>query len=141
MNRIAVAGILSALLLAAQDHAAFDSVMKSADSAIKALNKLETKTGLEAVRHAERLASVYESMISFWRQRHRPDAVKYSIEGKAAALALMSAAHAGNAQEAAASLKSLGATCRGCHQTYRIKRPDGTSTFPDLWREPNQPRN
>lgn len=67
MERIAVAGILSALLLPAQEHAAFDSAIKSDNSAIKPLNKLDTKMGLKAVRHAERLASVYKWMISFWR--------------------------------------------------------------------------
>lgn len=122
-------------LLPAQDHRGFESAMKSADTSIKALNKMEAKTGPEAVRTAESLAGVYEEMIGFWRQRGKADAVKFSVDGKAAALALMEAAYAGNRPDAAGALKALGATCRGCHQAYRVKRPDGSSTFTELWRE------
>ena len=138
MKRIVVLVVTLAGLLPAQDHKGFDAAMKSADTSIKALNKMEAKTGPEAVSTAERLAGLYEEMIGFWRQRGKADAVKFSVDGKAAALALMEAAYAGNGQDAAAALKSLGATCRGCHQAYRVKRPDGTSTFPELWREPKK---
>ncbi len=138
MKRIALVLVGAALVLPAQDHSAFDAAMKSADTALKALNKLEVKTGPEAVRAAERLAGVYEEMIGFWRQRGRENAVKFSVDGKAAALSLMEAAYAGHQQEAAAALKSLGATCRGCHEAYRVKRPDGSSTFVELWREPKK---
>lgn len=135
MKRFAVVLVGVVGLLNAQDHQAFDAAMKSADTAMKAINKLEAKTGPEAVRQAERLAGMYEEMIGFWRHRGKENAVKFSIEGKAAALALMGAAYAGNQAEAAGALKALGATCRGCHQAYRVKRADGSSTFPEMWRE------
>lgn len=135
MKRFALLVVGAVGLLTGQDHQAFDAAMKSADTAMKAINKLEVKTGPEAVRHAERLAGIYEEMIGFWRHRGKENAVKFSAHGKAAALALMGAAYAGNQQEVAGALKALGATCRGCHQAYRVKRADGSSTFPELWRE------
>lgn len=119
----------SATLVLAQEYTDFTAWMKTSGTALQTLNKLESKTGSEAVSQAERLGGIYENMIGFWRQRNAPDAVKWSEEGKAAALQLASAAHAGNAEQAAAALKTLGGTCRSCHTEYRTKTPDGKYAF------------
>ncbi len=74
---------------------------------------------------AERLGGVYENLIGFWRRRNAADAVKWSAQGKAAALALANAANAGNAESAAAAFKNLGATCQSCHDAYRVKNAGG----------------
>ncbi len=114
------------LALPQQRDAQFETWMKTTGKAADALSKLEPKTGKEVVGSAERIAGVYEEMIGYWRQREAKDAVKWSEQGKAAAVQLASAAHAGDSETAAAAYKTLGGTCRPCHTQYREKLADGT---------------
>lgn len=135
MKKIVIAVLMSAAGVWAQDHAQFDAWMKSIDTTMKTLQKMEPKTGPQVVSAGERFGAIYEQMIHFWKERGLGDAVKISMDGKAAANQLATAAYAGNAQEAAAAFKAFGATCRACHTKYRVKRPDGSSTFPPLYQE------
>src|SRR5690349_594187 len=90
-----------AFVLFAQEYPEFNTWMKKyTGPANDAFKKLDKKTGPQAVRGAEIIASVYENMIPFWREHGAGDAVKWSIEGKAAAVQLASAAHAGDAAKA-----------------------------------------
>jgi hypothetical protein len=112
------AALAASLILMAQD-APFVETMKSVATACGALKKMEKKTGTDAVRKAEQVAGGYETMIAFWRQRNAADAVKLSETGKAAAVRLASAAHAGDEVKAAAAFDELTATCQGCHEKHR----------------------
>ena len=105
--------------------------MKDADKASSALRKLDIKTGGNAVESAEDLGGIYEEMIGFWRQREASRAVKWSAEGKAAAVELASAANAGDAERAEAAWKRLGTTCKSCHDMFREKLPDGRYKIKD----------
>ena len=111
--------------LMAQQDATFTAWMKSIGAANGALRKMETKTGPEAVGQAERIAGAYEEMIGFWRQRTADDAVKDSVQGKAAAVALASAANAGDADKVATALSTLGGTCKSCHAAHRESLSEG----------------
>ncbi len=122
---LALAAVSGVFLLPAQQDETLITAMKSSDRAFDALMKLENKAAPEAVGRAERLGSIYENMIGYWRQKNLPDAVKWSVEGKAAAVVLASAAHAGDAAKAEAALKTLGGTCNSCHDAYRERTPDG----------------
>lgn len=104
----------------------FTSWMKATGAANGALSRLETKTGKDATEKAEALGSIYENMIGFWRQAGAPDAVKLSIQGKAAALELAAAAHSGDAPKAAEAYAKLATTCKACHDVHRNKLADGT---------------
>jgi cytochrome c556 len=108
-----------------QEYPEFAAWMKAQDTASKALNKLEKKTGAEAVKEAEKLSVVYENMIAFWRGRNVADAVKWSEEGKAAAVILASAANSGDAEKSAAAFKTVNGTCRSCHNAHREKVGEG----------------
>ena len=99
--------------------------MKTTGTASDELKKMEQKTGEEAMRRAEKIAGVYENMIGFWRQRNMSDAVKWSEDGKAAAMQLATAAHANDAEKAKSALASLNSTCRSCHEAHREKIGDG----------------
>lgn len=117
---------------AAEQYPEFTAWMKAAGRTADALTKAENKTGPQVVRAAERLASVYDEMIGFWRQQDpddAADAVKWSEQGKAAALELANAANAGNAERAAAAWKRLDGTCTACHEAHRVQAPDGTYRF------------
>lgn len=109
----------------AQDNGPIETWMKSVDISAKVLRKLEAKTGPEAAVNAEKIGAAYDSMIGYWRQRNAADAVKLSEDGKAAAAELASAAHAGDAEKAAAAFTKVGGTCRPCHDAHREKDADG----------------
>ncbi len=128
MKTIRLALILTAasgLLLLAEEDPVFTGWMKSVGKASAALNKMETKTGTDAVEQAERIAGVYKNMIGYWRQRNAKDAVEASEAGKAAALELASAANAGNAEKVASAMSRLMGTCKACHEAHRTKSEDG----------------
>jgi cytochrome c556 len=116
--------LLFAVTLSAQDDE-FVSGMKTTKAAMDALQKMEKKTGPQAVAAGEKLGSVYENMIPFWRQRMAADAVKWSEEGKSAAVMFASAASADDGEKAAAALKTIGGTCKSCHDAHREKTPEG----------------
>ncbi len=107
--------------LLAEENTEFVTWMKTSKTSVENLQKMEQKTGEKAVRSAERLGRVYEEMIGFWRQRNVNDAVKWSQEGKATALALATAAYAGDNEKATAALQALGSNCKQCHEAHREK--------------------
>jgi len=113
-----------AFTLTAQDEM-FVNGMKSVGSASGELRKMDKKTGAGAVAAAEKIAGVYENMISFWRQRNVEDAVKWSESGKAAAVELASAANTGDDSKAAAALGTLNGTCKQCHDAHRERIAEG----------------
>jgi cytochrome c556 len=117
--------VAPAMTVVAEEYPEFVSMMKMTNQATSALSKMEHKTGPQAVRIAERLGSVYEEMIPFWRQRSAAAAVKIAEEGKAAAAELASAAFAGDADKAEAAFKTIGGTCKACHDARREKLADG----------------
>jgi cytochrome c556 len=126
MRKLPILMFVMGMTVSAEHNEEMHAWMKTTGTAMDTIRKLEKKTGPEVVASAERVGVVYENMIAFWRQRNAADAVKWSEDGKAAAVALASAANAGDADKAAASLKSLSETCRSCHTQYREKLPDGT---------------
>jgi hypothetical protein len=117
--------LVSVLALPGQENGELEAWMKATGASLGVLRKLEKKTGPEAVTQAEKIGGIYENMIGFWRQRNAEDAVKLSTEGKAAAVELASAAHADDADKAAAAFARLGGTCKGCHDAHREKTPEG----------------
>lgn len=117
---LALAAMLS---LAAQENPEFVAWMKATKASMDSFK--EAKTGPKAMASAEKLGSVYENMTGFWRQRNAADAVKISEDGKAAAAMLASAAHAEDMEKADAALKTLGGTCKACHDAHREKNAEG----------------
>ena len=126
LNRMFLLAAVAACGAFAQDEAAFQKEMKSVDQHNGVLRKLAQKTGDEAATNAEQIAKLYGSMKEFWTKRSVDDAVKWSDEGKAAAVELASAAKSGEAAKAETAFKALSGTCRSCHTAHREKLPDGT---------------
>lgn len=124
--RLTVLGLgAAAALLTAEVDTKFVGWMKTVGGANGALRKMEKKASKEAIGEAERISGVYEEMIGYWRQRNAADAVKASETGKAAAVALASAANAGDEAKATEALNTLAGTCKTCHEAHRDKTPDG----------------
>ena len=110
-----------ACAMSAQDDVAFQKWMKTIGGQMGALRKMESKTGPEAAESAAKLSAVFGDMGAFWSSRNAEDAVKLSSEGKAAADDLAAAAKAGDAEKANAAFKTIGGTCKGCHDAHREK--------------------
>jgi cytochrome c556 len=117
------------IALMAQDNGPLEEWMKTTNQSVQSLRKMEKKTGPEAVAAAEKISGVYENMIGFWRQRNADDAVKLAEDGKAAAVALASAAKAENAEDAAAAFGKVGGTCMPCHAAHRVRSPEGKNSI------------
>src|SRR5437763_1734674 len=117
--------LAAGIAVVAEENPEFVTWMKTTKTATDDLKKMEQKTGEQAMRRAERLGTVYESMIAFWRQRNAADAVKWSEEGKAAALQLATAAYAGEGEKAKAALDAVNNGCKSCHDAHREKIADG----------------
>ncbi len=117
--------LLCCAIAAAEEYPQFVAMMKMTNAATDALRKMDQKTGPQAMRAAERIGTIYEEMIPFWRQRNATAAVKLSVEGKAAAAELANAAFAGDAAKADAAFNAIMATCKSCHETRREKTSDG----------------
>jgi cytochrome c556 len=132
MNKLQVclaAMLISGAAALAVDYPEFTQWMKYHDQAASALRKMEQKTGPQAVRAAEYMATVNELMIGFFRQHGDRKTVKLAEDGKAAATALMNAASAKDAAGADAAFKTLSGTCQPCHEQYRERDADGKYHF------------
>lgn len=126
-TRAFVFGLFCCLVLAAQDEAEFPKWMKATGGAMGNLRKMESKTGDEAVANAQKVATVYEQMEGYWAKRpDAADAVKLSQDGKTAALELVAAAKANDAEKAGAAFRTVSGTCKGCHDAHREKAADGS---------------
>lgn len=119
----------SSIAVLAQEYPEFKAWMKQQDAAMLELRKLESKTGPQAVRQAERIGGAYEEMIGFFRQHGGKDAVQWSEQGKAAATRLATASYAGKADEAATAFKLIADNCSSCHKVYRTRLSDGRYAF------------
>jgi cytochrome c556 len=117
--------LAAGLAAVAEENTEFVAWMKMTKTATDDLKKMEQKTGEQAVRRAERLGTIYESMIGYWRQRNANDAVKWSEDGKAASLQLATAAYAGDAEKAKAALDTVNNGCKSCHDAHREKVAEG----------------
>lgn len=68
----------------------------------------------------EKLEATFKQVGDFWKRRGgAEDAVNFSMRGETAAAAIAKAASAGNLDEAGSQVKSLQATCGGCHMARR----------------------
>jgi hypothetical protein len=73
---------------------------------------------------AKRLAAIYVEVEAFWAKRNETG-LKSAKEGQEAANALAKAAAAGDAAGIAAASRSLGNSCRTCHDANREKVSEG----------------
>lgn len=119
-------GCLFAFGAAAQDEADLAKWMKSTQAEMGVLRKIETKTGPDAAASAEKLAVNFDQIKTFWDKRGVEDASKWSVEAKSAALELSVAAKANDAEKAGAALRTIGGTCKSCHDAHRDKGADGS---------------
>ena len=115
--------LAAASAVPAQVYTEMEAWMKSADQALAAIRETPGKTGAKMTGLGERIATVNENMVAFWRQRNAADAVNASAQGKAFALQFAIAARSEDEAGAAAAFKQLTGTCRSCHDQHRERLP------------------
>ena len=127
MKRFVFAAAAVCVGVFAQDDASYQKLMKDLGRESGVIRKADPKTGPDVAASAEKIAVVYDQSKTFWAKRgNTEDAMKWSDEGKEAALELASAAKAGDAAKAGSAFAKMGGTCKGCHDMHRDKLPDGT---------------
>ena len=113
-------------LMSAQEDAEFSKSMKTIGKNMNALKGMEMKTGPEAADSAAKIAAAYKVTEAYWTKNNVTDAAKWTQEASGFADDLAAAAKAGEQEKAAAAYKSLGGTCKGCHDAHREKVGEGS---------------
>ena len=117
--------LVSGIAVVAEEYPEFISMMKMTGQAMGALNKMEKKTGPQAARVCRTARFGLRGDDSVLAAAQCGAAVKISEEGKAAAAELASAAFAGDAEKADAAFKTIGATCKTCHDARAREMAEG----------------
>ena len=104
-----------------------DKQMKRVQPAMGAANKaIKGNDPAEARKQLEIIRQVMVDTQDFWVHHKKEDAIKSNKEtiAKIESTEKLLAAPAPDMAAAAASLKELGQTCRGCHDSYRARDAD-----------------
>jgi cytochrome c556 len=110
----------------ALDEKQFQKLMKQVGKVSKDFKtNFEGKNGAALERDAATAAAAYRQMAGFWKTRKADDAAKWSEDSAAAATAMATAAKAGNWDNVKTHWNAVSRNCKGCHDTYREKLPDG----------------
>lgn len=78
------------------------------------------RKGEDVEASAKKMAEVSKQVGAFWAKRAE-DGAKFAKDGETAALAMATAAAANDAAGVQAAGRTLGGTCRGCHDAHREK--------------------
>jgi cytochrome c2 len=128
MKRLLVSASLLAFagIVSAQDEADHVKWMKSIAATSGGIRKnIEAKSAAEVSADATKLAAMYKTLGEFYASRSMADAVTISKTGETGATEAAAAATAGDLEKAAASMKTVGGTCRDCHTAHREKTETG----------------
>ena len=112
--------------VALADDQEFQGWMKKTGGTVGKLRKeVEAKAFPDVAKDAAALEELFKSVESYFAKSHTDDAVTMAQGSQVAAKKLAEAASAGNADEAAAGMKGVMASCAGCHTAHREKLPEG----------------
>jgi cytochrome c556 len=128
MRCMYIVSVFTALVLVgalAQSDSDYQGWMKSNGATMGSLNKkIAAKDGAGAAADAEKLEATFKQVEEFWKKRGgADDAVNFAMKGQMAAASVAKDGSAGNFDQAAADVKSLQASCGGCHMAHREGTP------------------
>lgn len=106
----------------------YEEVMEKIDPIFDNIRKnVEGQVKTDAIAaDAKKLPPLLKQAEAFWVQLKRADAIDFAKKTQAAAQNLEKTAATGDAAKTTAVVKALGLACRGCHNEYREKAPDGS---------------
>ena len=121
---ICLASALATVAMA--DDQEFVGWMKKTGGTVGKLRKeVEAKAYPDVTKDATTLAEIFKDVEGYFAKAHVEDAVTMSQSAQAVAKQLAEAASSGDADKVAAGLKSVQASCAGCHGAHREKLPEG----------------
>lgn len=104
-----------------------DKAMKDVQPAMQAAQKaIKSGAYAEAAKQLALVRSTIDDSRQFWIHHKKEDAVKWNKETVAKLEASEKLLSSGTPDATAAmeSLKEIGATCRNCHEAYRVRDAD-----------------
>src|SRR5690242_15138466 len=113
ITAIAIFGALAS----AQDDAAYSDAMKTVGGANGPLRTaVQGKDVAAAATEAGKIATAFDTVLSYWTAKKADDAIKFATTARDAAKTIASAK---DADAQAAALQTLGGTCMQCHMAHR----------------------
>jgi cytochrome c556 len=123
---IVIAVVLTDIAAFAQQHRAYNLIMKDIQPVFAALRKdLDGNNGAAAAEDATKLQALFTEVEGFWAPFDTQDAVGFAKRAGEAAAKIGTAAKANDIKGAQASLAVVQKTCASCHFAHREETAKG----------------
>jgi cytochrome c556 len=123
---IVIAVVLTDIAAFAQQHRAYNLIMKDIQPVFAALRKdLDGNNGAAAAEDAAKLQALFTEVEGFWAPFDTQDAVSFAKRAGEAAAKIGTAAKANDIKGAQASLAVVQKTCASCHFAHREETAKG----------------
>jgi cytochrome c556 len=123
---IVIAVVLTDIAAFAQQHRAYNLIMKDIQPVFAALRKdLDGNNGAAAAEDAAKLQALFTEVEGFWTPFDTQDAVGFAKRAGEAAAKIGTAAKANDIKGAQASLAVVQKTCASCHFAHREETAKG----------------
>jgi hypothetical protein len=123
---IVIAVVLTDIAAFAQQHRAYNLIMKDIQPVFAALRKdLDGNNGAAAAEDAAKLQALFTEVEGFWAPFDTQDAVGFAKRAGEAAAKIGTAAKANDIKGAQASLAVVQKTCASCHFAHREETAKG----------------
>ena len=110
------------------EHVGWMRTVSLSSSSLK--KSIEDKQAAAVQMDAQTLADIFQKVQGYWAKSNTSDAMGIAKTAQDASVTLKAAAAAGNWDEAAVAMKTIGGTCASCHTAHRgEKQPDGRYTI------------
>ena len=126
---VCVAGVFGLTVLAQEKAPDSDEqLMKDINTAGQNLKKnIEAKNAAASVADAAAMKAAFAEVETFWTRKKVEGAIASAKVARRAAADAEAAARNSDLAGLAAAYKTVGGTCKTCHDAHRIKQADGTS--------------
>ena len=121
-----VAVLLVGVTALAQQHRAYNLIMKDVQPTFQSLKKnLDGNNGAAAAADAAKLQDLFAETESFWAPFETKDAVGFAKRAREAAGAVAAAAKDNNIKAAQESYATIQKSCANCHYAHREETGKG----------------
>ena len=122
---ILIGAVVSVALATAADRP-FQEIMKAAAGANNNVRKAMTdKDNAKITVEAMKLKAEFKAMEKYWTKAGKADAATWSKTASTGAANVVKALKKNDMAKADAAFKTVGGTCKTCHEAYREKGADG----------------
>ena len=124
---IGVCMLASLVLTTIAQQRDLSAIMKDINPAVRALNMdITNKDAATAATDATKLSGLFKEAGAFFKTKNIADATGWANDASSAAADAAKAAKANNFDDATKAAKTVGGTCKACHDVHREQLPDKT---------------